>query len=89
MCRVRASLLLIASLSVFPGWARSSPAEQRQATHGVGCIGLTVSDADRASDFYTRVLDFRRELETEVAGETWEHWPEHSAALERAIARTA
>ena len=24
-----------------------------------------------------------------IAGETWEHWPEHSAALERAIARTA
>ena len=24
-----------------------------------------------------------------IAGETWEHWPEHSEALERAVARTA
>jgi catechol 2,3-dioxygenase-like lactoylglutathione lyase family enzyme len=38
----------------------------------VGCIGLTVSDADRAADFYTRVLSFRREREVEVAGEGWE-----------------
>jgi len=34
----------------------------------VDCIGLTVSDADRSADFYTRVLEFRRERETEVAG---------------------
>ena len=38
----------------------------------VGCIGLTVSDVDRSTEFYTRVLDFRREKEVEVAGESWE-----------------
>jgi catechol 2,3-dioxygenase-like lactoylglutathione lyase family enzyme len=40
---------------------------------GVGCIGLTVSDVDRSAEFYTHVLDFRREKEVEVAGESWEH----------------
>jgi catechol 2,3-dioxygenase-like lactoylglutathione lyase family enzyme len=39
---------------------------------GVGCIALTVSDADRAGDFYRHVLEFRREREVEVAGESWE-----------------
>jgi catechol 2,3-dioxygenase-like lactoylglutathione lyase family enzyme len=39
---------------------------------GVGCIALTVSDADRSAEFYTRVLEFRREKEVEVAGESWE-----------------
>ncbi len=39
----------------------------------VGCIGLTVSDVDRSIDFYTRVLEFRREEEVEVAGDSWEH----------------
>jgi catechol 2,3-dioxygenase-like lactoylglutathione lyase family enzyme len=38
----------------------------------IGCVGLTVSDADRSAEFYTRVLDFRREKEIEVAGESWE-----------------
>lgn len=42
------------------------------AVQAVGCIGLTVSDVDRSADFYTRVLDFRREQEAEVAGEGWE-----------------
>ena len=51
---------------------RPARAEDPRAARAVGCIGLTVSDADRASEFYTRVLDFRRELETEVAGESWE-----------------
>ncbi len=39
----------------------------------VGCIGLTVSDVDRSAEFYMHVLDFRREKEIEVAGESWEH----------------
>ena len=38
----------------------------------VGCVGLTVSDADRSVDFYVRVLDFRRDVESEGTGEPYE-----------------
>ncbi|MFL5300635.1 MAG: VOC family protein, partial [Anaeromyxobacteraceae bacterium] len=46
--------------------------EEPGAARGLGCIGLTVSDADRAAGFDARVLDFHREVEVEVAGEAWE-----------------
>jgi catechol 2,3-dioxygenase-like lactoylglutathione lyase family enzyme len=75
MARIRRVLLLLLSLpsSGFLGaWTRPARADDAPAARGVGCIGLTVSDADRASEFYARVLDFRRELGTEVAGESWE-----------------
>ncbi|HET9596383.1 MAG TPA: VOC family protein [Anaeromyxobacteraceae bacterium] len=53
------------------------PAGAAEAGRGsvlaVGCIGLTVSDLDRATDFYERVLSFRREGDgLEVTGERWE-----------------
>ncbi len=40
---------------------------------GVGAIGITVSDMDRAVDFYARVLMFEKLSDTEVAGESFEH----------------
>jgi catechol 2,3-dioxygenase-like lactoylglutathione lyase family enzyme len=39
----------------------------------VDSIGITVSDIDRAVDFYTKVLSFRKVAEREVAGEQHEH----------------
>jgi catechol 2,3-dioxygenase-like lactoylglutathione lyase family enzyme len=39
---------------------------------GVGPIGMTVSDMDRALEFYTRVLDFEKRSDVEVAGEAFE-----------------
>ena len=39
----------------------------------VDSIGITVSDLDRAVDFYTRVLTFEKESEHEVAGTDYEH----------------
>jgi catechol 2,3-dioxygenase-like lactoylglutathione lyase family enzyme len=39
----------------------------------VGCIGNTVSDLDRARDFYVRVLGFRSNGEREEAGPDLEH----------------
>jgi len=39
----------------------------------VDSIGITVSDLDRAVDFYTRVLTFEKESEREVAGADYEH----------------
>ena len=40
---------------------------------GVESVGVTVSDLDRAVDFYTGVLSFRKISESEVDGEAWEH----------------
>jgi len=39
----------------------------------VGPVGLTVSDMDRAVDFYSRVLTFRKVSDVELTGESWEH----------------
>jgi catechol 2,3-dioxygenase-like lactoylglutathione lyase family enzyme len=38
----------------------------------VDSIGITVSDLDRAVDFYTRVLTFEKVAETEVTGDDYE-----------------
>src|ERR1700741_2793052 len=40
---------------------------------GVDAIGITVSDMDRAVDFYSKVLTFEKVSDTEVAGEGYEH----------------
>ncbi len=42
------------------------------AAVGVPAVGLTVSDMDRSLAFYTRVLPFQVESDTEVAGAEWE-----------------
>ena len=39
----------------------------------VDAIGITVSDMDRAVDFYSKVLTFEKVSDTEVAGEDYEH----------------
>src|SRR6201988_1134368 len=49
--------------------AQQSPA----LVDGVDAIGITVSDMDRAVDFYSRVLTFEKVSDTEVAGENYEH----------------
>jgi glycerol uptake facilitator-like aquaporin/catechol 2,3-dioxygenase-like lactoylglutathione lyase family enzyme len=38
----------------------------------VAVVGMTVSDLDRSVEFYSRVLGFEKEWETEVAGESYE-----------------
>jgi catechol 2,3-dioxygenase-like lactoylglutathione lyase family enzyme len=49
-------------------------AQQHSAlVDGVDAIGITVSDMDRAVDFYSRVLTFEKVSDTEVAGENYEH----------------
>src|SRR5215469_12661329 len=49
-------------------------AEQHPAlVDGVDAIGITVSDMDRAIEFYSRVLTFEKVSDTEVAGESYEH----------------
>src|SRR5712691_9689184 len=39
----------------------------------VDSVGMTVSDMDRAVNFYSGVLSFRKISDTEVAGESYEH----------------
>lgn len=66
----RALPLVLASLVARAASDRSETPPALVAA--VGCIGLTVSDVDRSVDFYVRVLDFRRDVEAEVAGEPYE-----------------
>jgi catechol 2,3-dioxygenase-like lactoylglutathione lyase family enzyme len=40
---------------------------------GVDAIGITVSHMDRAVNFYSKVLTFKKVSDTEVAGEDYEH----------------
>lgn len=64
---IRALLPLLVVLS-FVGSARAFA-----QVSSVDSIGITVSDLDRAVDFYTRVLTFEKESEREVAGTDYEH----------------
>jgi catechol 2,3-dioxygenase-like lactoylglutathione lyase family enzyme len=49
------------------------PASAPPLVEGVDSIVITVSDIDRAVDFYTNVLPFRRVADREAAGENYEH----------------
>src|SRR5207249_3760331 len=50
-----------------------SSAQPNPLIQGVDAIGITVSDMDRAVDFYSKVLTFEKVSDTEVAGENYEH----------------
>jgi len=43
------------------------------AVLGVDSVGVTVSDVDRATDFYALLLGFEKVADREVAGERYEH----------------
>ncbi len=47
-------------------------AEMAGAAQAVAMVGLTVSDLDRSVDFYTRVLDFTKVTDDELAGQPYE-----------------
>jgi len=53
--------------------AQSAPAE-RVTVQEVGTVGLTVSDLDRAVGFFTQVLGFTVEADTELVGEPYERF---------------
>src|SRR5881396_3234858 len=54
-------------------FASHSSAQRDPLVQGVDAIGITVSDMDRAVDFYSKVLTFEKLSDTEVAGESYEH----------------
>jgi len=68
-CRTLGILALTSALAVAQGFAQQKPA----LVDGVDAIGITVSDMDRAVDFYSKVLTFEKVSDTEIAGENYEH----------------
>jgi catechol 2,3-dioxygenase-like lactoylglutathione lyase family enzyme len=58
-------LVLAASTALFAAGAQP-------LVSGVDSIGITVSDLDRAVEFYSKVLSFEKVAECEVDGETYE-----------------
>lgn len=72
--RLRLSALIVSVLSLVLAVTPRALAQQNPAlTDGVDAIGITVSDMDRAVDFYSKVLTFEKVSDTEVAGENLEH----------------
>jgi len=63
----RGFLLMLLSAAVLHG------AEPRVRVKSVDSVGITVSDLDRAVEFYTKVLTFEEVWERETAGPEWEH----------------
>jgi catechol 2,3-dioxygenase-like lactoylglutathione lyase family enzyme len=62
-------LALLSVLAVPQARTQQAPA----LIEGVDAIGITVSDMDRAVDFYSKVLTFEKVWDTEVAGDDYEH----------------
>ena len=60
---------VLLALTAPKGLAQQSPT----LVEGVDAVGITVSDMDRAVDFYSKVLTFEKVSDTEVAGENYEH----------------
>jgi catechol 2,3-dioxygenase-like lactoylglutathione lyase family enzyme len=58
--------LLLATL------AASAQGDARPLASAVDSVDITVSDMDRAVEFYSRVLSFKKVSDTEVAGEAYE-----------------
>lgn len=59
---------VLAFVAFFSGFAKGQAAVQK-----VESVGFTVSDMDKAIDFYTRVLPFEKISDTETWGEDFEH----------------
>jgi len=62
-------LSLLAILTVPAAFPKQPP----PLADGVDAVGITVSDMDRAVDFYSKVLTFEKVSDTEVSGESFEH----------------
>ena len=51
----------------------SAARDPRPIARALDAVGFTVSDMDRAIDFYSKVLTFEKVSDTEVVGEAFEH----------------
>jgi catechol 2,3-dioxygenase-like lactoylglutathione lyase family enzyme len=71
--RKAARLALAAlALALLDSASGARAGEAARGASAVGAVGMTVSDLDRAVEFYTDVLEFEKLSETEVAGEGYE-----------------
>jgi hypothetical protein len=66
-------LLFSFCLLLFAFPAQAQQTNGHDLVHAVDAIGMTVSDMDRALDFYTKVLTFEKVSDVEVAGDEYEH----------------
>src|SRR5215469_8351231 len=66
-------LALVALLAIGVLASAETLAADTTAVTAVDSVAVTVSDMDRAVDFYTRVLTFEKVADREVAGEQYEH----------------
>ncbi|HKQ96370.1 MAG TPA: VOC family protein [Candidatus Polarisedimenticolia bacterium] len=71
--RVAALAVLAAALLFGPGARLALAAEKAPVVAAVAGVSMTVADADRSIDFFTRVLDFEKVSDVEVAGDAYEH----------------
>lgn len=69
----RTPKLLAISFLLFASLVASARAGTQLLASAVDSVDITVSDMDRAVDFYSRVLSFKKVGDTEVAGETYEN----------------
>lgn len=63
---------MLALLLLVLGAVARADVPHTQTVSTIDSIGITVNDIDRAVDFYTKVLGFRKVAESEVAGEHYE-----------------
>lgn len=66
--KLAALCALFLALAVPQGFAQHAA-----LVDGVEAIGISVSDMDRAVDFYSKVLTFQKMSDVELAGENYEH----------------
>jgi catechol 2,3-dioxygenase-like lactoylglutathione lyase family enzyme len=75
--RRKGNIFLVWFLLLFGFWVSAAAAQQVSPTQvqvkTVGAIGMTVSDIDRAVDFYSNVLSFQKVSDVEVWGADYEH----------------
>src|ERR1700757_1439209 len=71
--RLRQSVLAVAVLSLVLVVPHALAQQVHALVDGVDAVGITVSDMDRAVEFYSKVLTFQKVSDTEVAGENYEH----------------
>ena len=67
---LRQAVLLLCLAATGPSWSQNS---RPALVSAVDAVNMTVSDADRAADFYSRVLHFQKISDKEIAGEEYEH----------------
>lgn len=70
LCQISVAIGVLSLVSTAPrtwGQPRSS------LVSGVDAVEITVSDMDRAVDFYSKVLTFEKVSDNEVAGDNYEH----------------